>query len=59
MCRVTLSKKFVFTTQCEQDRLLEKQWRAKVWMRENPLAYAMSLKVKRFFRPAVMEFPVF
>ena len=31
-------------------RLLEKQWKAKVWMRSNPFARAMNLKLKRHFQ---------
>jgi hypothetical protein len=31
-------------------RLLEKQWRANVWMRSNPFARAMNLKLKRHFQ---------
>lgn len=34
------------------DRLLEKQWRARVALRKNPFAYALNLKWRRHFAKA-------
>ena len=37
-------------SQAQSDRLLEKQWRARIWMRANPFAYAMNMKLKSFYK---------
>ncbi len=37
-------------SQAASNRLLEKQWRARVWMRANPFAYAMNMKLKSFYK---------
>ena len=42
-------------TQAEMDKLLLKQWQSRVWMRQNPFAHAMNLKVRRYFRERIRE----
>ena len=41
---------FEVVEQGPRDRLLEKQWRARIAMKRNPFARAMNLKWKKFFR---------
>ena len=40
----------VTQTQDQADQLIEKQWRARVWMSQNPFARAMNLKVRLYFK---------
>lgn len=47
---VKIPRGIVTVEQGAVDRLLEKQWRARIALKRNPFARAMNLKLRRFYR---------
>ena len=39
--------------QHDLDNLIEKQWRARVWMRQHPTASAKNVELRQFFKDRI------
>jgi len=44
-------------TQAEMDRLFDKQFVARMWLHKNPFAFAMNMKIRRYFQKKVERVP--